>query len=318
MQDINLLIDYESVDFPAPAGIAQWGQLPVTWDDILWAAVTVGRPNRYYVFRHGTASRFEAIFRWSLVRMALEQRGNRLYRTDAFKSLDPTEKGAVSYFLGMVFCKVFARQFLGAPWLLHLDVFRSQLNPSLLTGRSRPDLVGQETGTGRWHAFESKGRSSVLSMGEKDRAKAQAQRIISLNGSPVQLHIGAITYFKKDELRFYWRDPEPEESEKIKPLRLEMPDEAWGNYYEPVSAFLQERAEPSADINGGSAMTMAEESGVTVGAHQLILPHLLERKWQLAHDVSRESAAVFQEEGYRPDGLIIKGSGHWQRPFGER
>ena len=34
-------------------------------------AVTVGRPNRNYVFQHGTASIYEALFRWSLVRMVL-------------------------------------------------------------------------------------------------------------------------------------------------------------------------------------------------------------------------------------------------------
>jgi len=48
------------------------GELDVTWDDILWAAMTVGRPNRHDVFHHGTASIHEAIFRTSLVRMALE------------------------------------------------------------------------------------------------------------------------------------------------------------------------------------------------------------------------------------------------------
>ena len=312
----DLLVDYESEDFPASVGTTPYGQLRITWDDILWAAVTVGRPNRYYVFRHGTASRFEAIFRWSLVRMALEQRGDRLYRTDAFKSLDPTEKGAVSYFLGMAFCKVFAAQLLRTPWLLHLDVFRNHLNPDILPGRSRPDFVGQETGPGgRWHGFESKGRSSVLRMGEKNKAKAQAQRLISVDGTPVQLHIGALTYFKKDELRFYWRDPNPEEPEDLEPIMLEMPDEAWGDYYEPVSVFLRETGEPSNDSNGAPVAFIVEHANIAVGAHPEILPHLLKRKWQTAHDVSREMAAAFQEEGYQPDGLIIKCSESWEQPY---
>lgn len=47
------------------------GELDVTWDDILWAAVTVGRPSLHYVFQHGRASEYEALFRWSLIRMAL-------------------------------------------------------------------------------------------------------------------------------------------------------------------------------------------------------------------------------------------------------
>ena len=123
---------------------------------------------------------YEAVFRWSMVRMALEQRGPRgfkLRRTDAFKSLDPTEKGAVNYFLGMVFCKLFAAELLDTPWLLHLDVFRAQLDPRTLQGRSRPDLVGKHSSSGAWHAFECKGRASVPSQPEKNKAKAQAQRL---------------------------------------------------------------------------------------------------------------------------------------------
>jgi hypothetical protein len=88
--------------------------------------------------------------------MALEQsgpHGYRLRRTSTVKTLDPTEKGAVSYFIGMTFCKVFATRLLNTPWLLHLDVFRPQLNP-VLTARSRPDLVGLEQGKTKWHAFE--------------------------------------------------------------------------------------------------------------------------------------------------------------------
>lgn len=80
---------------------------------------------------------YEALFRWSLVRMALEQTGlraSRLRRTTAAKTLDPTEKGAVNYFLGMTFCKLFAAKLLHTPWLLHLDVFRPGLNPEPMRG----------------------------------------------------------------------------------------------------------------------------------------------------------------------------------------
>ena len=116
------------------------------------------------------------------------------------RSLDPSEKGAVNYFLGMATCKLFAAKLLDAPWLLHLGVFRPLLNPQL-NGRSRPDLLG-ETLSGRWLAFESKGRASPPAAAAKDKAKAQAQRI------PVTYHIGGITYFKNDSLQFFWRDPQ--------------------------------------------------------------------------------------------------------------
>ncbi|MCE8556666.1 hypothetical protein KBY29_20350 [Ruegeria pomeroyi] len=142
----NLTIPYTSVKFPASFAIRS-GTLNFSWGDLLWAAITIGRPNTAYVFQHGAASIHEALFRLSLIRMALEQVpfSNQLHRTDAFWALDPTEKGAVSYFLGMTVCKLFASQLLKAPWLLHLDVFRNQFKPATLGGRSRPDLVGQDS-----------------------------------------------------------------------------------------------------------------------------------------------------------------------------
>jgi hypothetical protein len=90
-----LLSSYETAGFPPGTIQNVQASLPITWDEILWAAVTVGRPNRQYVFQHGAASRFEALFRWSLIRMALEQsspRGHRLRRTNAVKTLDLTEQ----------------------------------------------------------------------------------------------------------------------------------------------------------------------------------------------------------------------------------
>src|ERR1700687_2347860 len=62
---MTLRIPYKTDGFP-PGTIANGsGELSVTWDDVLWAAVTLGRPNRHYVFRHGDASLYEALFRWS-------------------------------------------------------------------------------------------------------------------------------------------------------------------------------------------------------------------------------------------------------------
>lgn len=97
----------------------------------------------------------------------------------------------------MAICKLFASRLLNTPWLLHLDVFRDQLNPATLGGRSRPDLVGQDA-SGAWHAFETKGRSSVPSSEDKLKAKSQAQRLVSVDGSACSLHIGSFAYFRGD------------------------------------------------------------------------------------------------------------------------
>ena len=84
----TLCIPYTSRDFPSGIDPGT-GVLDVKWDDLLWATLTVGRPNTAHLLAHGDASYYEALFRLSLVRMALEQRryNESLYRTDAFKTL---------------------------------------------------------------------------------------------------------------------------------------------------------------------------------------------------------------------------------------
>ena len=303
----TLRIPYTSRDFPHGM-VRSRGSLPTTWDDLLWAALTVGRPNTAYVFRHGDASYYEAVFRLSLVRMALEQQclSESLFRTEAFRSLDPTEKGAVSYFLGMAVCKLFASRLLGTPWLLHLDVFRDQLDPALSLGRSRPDLVGQD-GTGEWHAFESKGRSTVPTAEDKQKAKAQAQRLVCVNSTNCSLHVGAISYFWHDELKFHWRDPDPDVPETLKPIAVCLPKDAWRFYYEPALALVADKDAESVVLR--EARTAID---VEVGVHCEIRALLLEGAWAAARLRANELEDTLRDEGYQADGLRVVCGDSWQ------
>jgi hypothetical protein len=75
-----------------------------------------------------------------------------------------------------------------------------------LTGRSRPDLVGQAL-NGDWIVLESKGRVSAPEEAAKEKAKQQARRLLSVSGVAPAMHIGGISYFRNDVLQFYWCDP---------------------------------------------------------------------------------------------------------------
>jgi hypothetical protein len=245
----------------------------------------------------------------------LEQRsprGSRLYRTTAARTLDPSEKGAVNYFLGMTFCKLFATKLLHTPWLLHLDVFRPSLN-SVLTGRSRPDLVGQALGTGQWHAFECKGRISPPDATTKNKAKNQAQRLVSVDGTPCTLHVGAITYLRAETLNFYWRDPPPEKGAGIV---VSVGDHAWMHYYEPVLDAIR-----ASDAIGSwrTANTLVDIAGpdVKVGVHPAIAGYLANRQWTHAQHAASEAASSFVNEGYQPDGLKVVAGESWPRRFAE-
>ncbi len=304
---MTLRIGYQSESFPSSYSVPAWGTLVTSWDEILWAAITIGRPDTLHVFQHGPASFHEAIFRLSLVRMAVEQDWHgHLRRTDAFARLDPTEKGMVSYFLGMTLCKLFASRLLYTPWLLHLDVFRPFLNPAIL-GRSRPDLVG-ENNAGDWHAFESKGRSSQPSGDDKQKAKLQAQRLVTVNGIPCSLHIGSFAFFRSDVLEFYWRDPEPEPKDGI---RLPRPNEEWRYYYEPALSFASSYEETA-------MLSERESSDVTIQIHPVIRLLLDEGLWQEAREAARQRREQFLAEGYQADGLRVTAGASWSKRFEKR
>lgn len=299
-----LSIDFESEGFPSCIGPANGCQiLPTTWREILWAALTVGRPSKSFIFQHGLASLFEALYRISQLRMALTQQtfSQHLYRTDAFRQLDPTEKGAVSYALGMVFCKLFAHRLLNTHWLLHLDVFKEQLNPELLTGKSRPDLVGQDD-TGDWHSFESKGRSSAPNDDAKQKAKQQAQRLVRVDGQDCLLHIGAISFFRGETLEFYWRDPDPIKEE---PFEVRLPEDAWKHYYLPALAVSQtERLDEPDDT---------DEIDIYVEIAPHISELLVQGEWSKAKDLADRSRQELIEQGYFPDGIKLAVGENWAR-----
>ena len=215
--------------------------------------------------------------------------------------MDPTEKGAVSYFLGMTICKLFASRFLHTPWLLHLDVFRSQLDPATLGGRSRPDLVGQDA-TSAWHAFECKGRSSIPNAADRRKAKRQAQRLVRVDSTDCSLHVGAISYFRRDELEFHWRDPDAEEAERLEPIKVSLPEDAWRHYYGPALALATAESQ-----DAGAA------ADVKVEIHDAILELLLAGDWAAARKRAGDLGPTLQERGFRTDGLKVVAGDSWRK-----
>lgn len=313
----RLEISYISQGFPLGASVVNGTRvLTTSWDELLWSALTVGRPNRQYVFRFGTASLYEALFRTSMVRMTVEQSGpmgRRLRRTTAAKTLDPSEKGAINYFLGLAICKLFASKLLTAPWMIHLDVCRPRLNP-VLFGRSRPDLVGEIRGRKGWIAMECKGRVSVPDATAKKKAKQQALRLQTVNGIAPTFHLGAFAYFRSDVLEFYWEDP-PNDVPVQRAIEASLDEDVWRYYYSPVLALIRSQPHYRDALTEGLVSVQALD--IQIGILPEVMKLLEAEHWDRARHFAEEAANEHPESSYQLDGIRVVAGPSWLQRFDE-
>lgn len=242
--------------------------------------------------------------------MALENGPSFFRRTDIARSLDPTERGMVNYFVGMTFCKLFSSALLDAPWLLHLDVWRSQLDARLI-GRSRPDLIGHNSRTDQWYGFECKGRANRPGKSEKIRAKNQARRVVSVDGKGCSLHIAAITYYVDDVVNFYWCDPPRDDGDAQ--INLEITDDVWQHYYGLVADLI---ANSERDEAGHRRATI-EQCDIGVGVHRSVAGYLLEGQWGHARSAAVEAAEDLARDRFHADGVRVHAGNSWYQAGGE-
>lgn len=259
-------IAYTATGFPAPLDTVNGiSDLELSWSFLLWSAISVGRAELLHIFRYGQFSLFEIAYRAAMVFANLCDNGaGRIRRSEAYDGLDPSEKSAISYFFGLTMAKAFSERLLGAPWLMHLDVYREQLKPAL-AGKSRPDLVGQ-TVAGDWIGIESKGRTHGFDSDALDRAKAQAGMLESVGEQTPLALIGMVTHFADNELQVVASDPPPRE----RPDRVRLPltrAQLFEAYYRPFYTWLEIAPDVRVAERGGRVYRMASVAAVdlTVG-----------------------------------------------------
>ncbi len=189
-------IPYSARDFPPSLAksLTASTSIDVSWHEVVWAAISVGKRGIDDMLAHDAHSIDEMSFRMFLIYANLWESGDRFRRSPAYDDLDPTEKGSISYFLGMAIAKLFASRLFGAHWMVHLDRLVNYHSVGL-TGRSRPDLAGQDV-AGRWLLFEGKGRTGVFSQRAMDQAKEQVQQVRAIDGSRPYLRVGVQTFFE--------------------------------------------------------------------------------------------------------------------------
>jgi hypothetical protein len=146
-----------------------------------------------------------------MVEANIEERTGRLgtqwVKTHAYHRLDPSEKSAVSYFLGMTQAKITCELLLGIPHLVHLDAVLGVLGHP--TKASRPDFVGFDFRSPDYSiAVEAKGTSGRHQASVAAGAKAQARLLPSIVGTTSSLRIASVASFgAAHQWRAYLEDP---------------------------------------------------------------------------------------------------------------
>ena len=192
------------------------GDFTVKPSEFMWSAVSYGKDSIYTMQRHGYSSRMELSYRAAIVKANLNFRRRRssdeFGKTYTYLTLDPTEKGAVSYFLGSTVSKYAARELYGIDWLLHIDVHGANYAFHVPTD-NKPDFIGIDK-SGCLHVIESKGSSGAFNSTMHRKALKQAKQNFTTaprklaSRNAVQAHFNMTG--NNGTLRCRFEDPEPE------------------------------------------------------------------------------------------------------------
>ncbi|MBT9154974.1 MAG: hypothetical protein DDT39_01664 [Firmicutes bacterium] len=265
-------ITYRASSFGPHWGSALSGthNLNVTWQELVWGAITVGKPGVAYLLAHGWHSVSDNIVRSHTVYANLQQVAGRIEKSSLYGALDPTEKGATSYFMGMMAAKILSSRLLSTPWLLHVSMFPKLGGTLSLHSNSTPDLIGR-TNSGDWVVLEAKGRTHGLSKLAMTTAKTQTRQLRRINGQFPTLRAAVQAFFQPD-LRFAIEDPD-DYAEDAEDLTFE-PRQAFEKYY---SGYLRRDARvlDSVELDGQRYITQNhEEIGVTLGIDKRVVDRL--------------------------------------------
>ena len=221
-------LEVEASHFPRGSGLNRTSSLSLGWEEVLWASMTVGKAPKD-LLRHGRYSVAEMVHRVSCLSAYYQVRMGRLALSTAFKDLDPSEKGIVSYYTGMAMAKVYAHRALNVPWLMHISRYATDWSVGFGAGGSRPDLFGCSP-RGDWVVAEAKGRNRV---GDQllNKMISQKQAVSSINGAPPLHAFGSATRIRAGQVSLRVVDPPSEQQG----LGQRLDPAIWlADYYAPI------------------------------------------------------------------------------------
>lgn len=240
----DVYVGIDAVEYPDESSYVANGEYSFVTHmiDLVLACLCAGKSDSCFI------SYYEVCFRISLIRMTLEEKilenieltdkVRRFVASDTFVNLDPSEKGAVSYFLGMAATNLVAERYFNTPWVMHYDVYKNRYRIPKEKGK-KPDLLGlEDTADEVWHVFEAKGSSRGRNTEAIKTGKEQKKQIGSINNHVIRTSNVVQYYFDGDdkEMHICMADPVVEKGEDVK-INLK---KFFCEYYGLVDGFLTE------------------------------------------------------------------------------
>jgi hypothetical protein len=253
----------------------------------------MGKPGVAYLLAHGWHSLSDLVVRAHTVYANLQQSYDRIEKSSLYIKLDPTEKGGISYFMGMLAAKVIGARLLDVPWLFHLSLLSATGGVATLKGKSEPDLVGLRRARD-WVVAEAKGRTRGYSASAMLSAKLQTRQLRRINGSFPSLRVAIEACFSPS---FHWALEDPEEFDDDAPdLDFDV-DTALAMYYSAVVAATEQPSGVRRIQGREFVLREIPEVGVTVALSRDVRDRVLSRSLAKGDDSNAPSSAEPKPDG---------------------
>jgi len=217
-----------------------------SWPQLRHAVVTMGSPSLRAAMpstQHAFAFALHKIFALESV-IDIDDQG-MLQLPDRYEDLDQSEKGVLSYWLGMCVTKVVAAEILDVPWPVHLRHLMKAIDVTL-NSRKLPDYAGFDS-DGGWHVIEAKGWKSRPSEAVRARWKQQVSSIGQISGKGPVTRSYCFTRVNRPISIELVDPPENMDEEKVNlPIK---PEQSQRFYYQPYLNLFSEEFQHQNNID---------------------------------------------------------------------
>lgn len=239
-----IAVTVQIANFAGPfAGLnAPPANYPVLIPELVMRAITVGgRVDGTRVERTLRRASIGALVRSAVREGDATIPAPALVATRLYTNIEPSEKGAITFRLGMGFAAILASRVLSVNKTLHL--------PGV--GR-RGDLYGRDT-LGGWHVIEAKARTAPVPATVQAQAKAQAAALVpTVGGVPLLVRTDSASLADlspQQQFTLLLDDPPPSDPGASRPVSVDE-ERFVPEYYSPVPDLVEITGpEPSGDTD---------------------------------------------------------------------